>query len=328
MQSRTLPVETRESFPATIEPGRVYRLLPHDASDEFYYERTDRNIGWITREEQEMLRHKVVGIAGCGGMGGLLASIFCRLGVGEVRIADSETFDVSNINRQYAAGRLTIGESKAWETARLTRETVDDVTLVVYPEGIIEETVHDFVSGCDLICDEVEFWAAGSRIMLHQHARFLGVPLLNCNTVGFGTRLFLFTPGGYPIERMLGMSYEEAIAQQARIQAGTATEKEVTVLMERILDGLVPELPEYAANPSRYSTVATARARLINERRATIISTNPPLAAGFLADHALFQLLKESPIPRTYVLPPPAPGYLYFDCGQHAARVVARDGRP
>ena len=74
----------------------VYRLLPKNVDDEYYRERTDRNIGWITREEQEMLRKKAVGIAGCGGMGGFLGQILVRLGIGELTICDTERFDISN----------------------------------------------------------------------------------------------------------------------------------------------------------------------------------------------------------------------------------------
>ena len=320
-------IESVAHFPEQIEEGRVYRLLPYEPTDDYYRERTDRNLGWITPEEQEIIRASVVGIAGCGGMGGLLASTFCRLGVGEVRIADSEVFDVSNINRQYAAGRHTVGRSKAWETARLTRDVTDDTTLTVYPYGITDETADSFVFGCDVVCDEVEFWAVGSRIRLHQAGRLHGVPLLNCNTVGFGTRLFRFEPDGFTMEELLGIGYDEAIALERKVQDRTATKEEVRSVMNRMLDGLVPELPEYAADPQEYSTVRIALERLFTENRATIVSTNPVLAAGFLADHVLFELLRKSPIKRRYVLPPPAPGYLYYDCGFHTAKVAERGGR-
>jgi hypothetical protein len=258
-------------------------------------------------------------------MGGLLASVFCRLGVGEVRIADTEVFDVSNINRQFAAGRYTVGKSKAWETARMTRAVTDDTTLVVYPAGITDDTADPFVDGCDIVCDEVEFWAVGSRIRLHQAARLHGVPLLNCNTVGFGTRLFRFNPDGYTMEELLGLTYDAAIALERKVQERTATHEEVNLVMRRMLDGLVPEVPEYAQDLAQYSTEQRAYERLLDEGRAPIISTNPVLAAGFLADHVLFALLKDSPVERRYVLPPPAPGYLYYDCGFHTAKVVERE---
>jgi hypothetical protein len=106
-------------LPDGLAPRTAYRLLPCDRGEEYFRERTDRNLGWISWEEQELLRSTVIGVAGCGGMGGQLAEKFLRLGVGEVRIADSEVFDASNLNRQFAVLRNTLGKSKALETARM-----------------------------------------------------------------------------------------------------------------------------------------------------------------------------------------------------------------
>lgn len=314
------------TLPDTPDVNTIYRLLPIATDDAYYRERTDRNIGWITREEQEVLRNSVIGIAGCGGMGGFLASLFCRMGVGEVRIADSETFDLSNLNRQFGASRMSMGQSKALETARLTRAICDDNTLMVFPQGIVEGTARDFAHGCDVILDEIEFWAVGSRILLHLAARPLGVPLLNCNAVGFGSRLFRFDPDGFTMEELLGFTYEEAKRLQERIQSGTASQEETMLVMERMLRGLVPELPEYVFKGGGYSTVSAVRERLLTEQRASIVSSTPLLASGFLATHTVFELLRNTPIPRVYQMPPEAPGYLIIDAGYHEARIVQRKG--
>lgn len=312
------------SLPDVISPSCAYRLLPIDPDLAYYKERTDRNIGWITQREQTELRESVIGIAGCGGMGGLIASIFVRLGVGEIRIADSEAFDASNINRQFAAGRSTIGRSKAVETARMIRDISDDTTVAVYPKGIQEDTVEPFLDGCDIVLDEIEFWAMGSRILLHQEARKRNIGILNCNTVGFGTRLFFFDPEGYTMEQTLGYSYEEARALQTRIQSGQATAMEVRLAMNSVIEGLVPEIPEYSLESEPWKNRAMAEQRLTEERRAMIIATNPPMASGFAANHALFYLLRNSGVKRVWKRPEPAPSYLYFDAGTHTAKAVSR----
>src|SRR5262249_5861415 len=144
--------------------------------------------------------NSVISIAGVGGMGGLASQIMVRLGIGEVRIADPEVFDLSNINRQLAAGINTIDKSKAIETARLLREITDDFNLIVYPEGVESNMVEEFVRGASIIIDEIEFWNIGSCIRMHQVARALGVPIFNCLTVGFATYLHLFTPQSMPVE--------------------------------------------------------------------------------------------------------------------------------
>ncbi|MEO6536390.1 MAG: ThiF family adenylyltransferase [Candidatus Paceibacterota bacterium] len=306
-----------------LEPGTVYRLeAKTDAS--FYQERTDRNIGWITAAEQEMLSSAVVGIAGCGGMGGLVAATLVRLGIGEVRIADCEVFDISNINRQFGATRNSVGVSKAIATARMIRDITEDTTLVVYPEGINENSVDHFLQGCDIVCDEIEFWAIGARILLHQKAQDLMVPLMNCSTVGFGTRLFLFDHSGMNIGDMLGFSLTEAFELQDLISSKEATNEVIQSVLSSVLNALIPELPEYGHSEGPHRSRERCISRLRDECRAPIIATNPPLASGFVADQTLLYLLRKSTERRDVIRPPITPGYLYLDAGLMVAKSVTR----
>ncbi len=275
-----------------------------------YYERTDRNIGWITPEEQEILRHSVVGIAGVGGMGGLLASILVRTGIGEVRISDCESFDMSNCNRQFGATRSTIGKSKVIETARMLQDIADDAHLVLYPDGITEQSVDQFISGCSVVCDEIEAFALDARILLHARAREHGVSLFNCNSIGLSTNLFLYTPGGVTFEEMCGISYDAA--KILHIQASRGDKRAAAHIGHAILKAVVPMLPEYRPGASETDHAAFYR-RYIGEQKVPIIGTNPPMATGFLANRILLYLLRNSGVPRDYVQIPEVPGFLHFD---------------
>ncbi|MDP2598234.1 MAG: ThiF family adenylyltransferase [Candidatus Liptonbacteria bacterium] len=307
-------------LPDRTEENAVYHLLAKNTDEAYYRERTDRNIGWITQEEQGMLRKKVIGIAGCGGMGGLLGQILARLGVGEIRICDTEVFDESNINRQFGATRNTVGLSKALITARKIRETTDDNHLVVYPQGVIPATVDDFLGGCDLVCDEIEFWAIGSRILLHQRGRAHSIPIFCCNTIGFGTRLFYFTPVSTTMEECLGFSPDEAMRLQEKFQSGSASKKEIVRIKDGVVRGLFPELPKYRADGKDLEKI---HGRKLREGKSPIVSTNPPMATGFLADRILLHLLdKNSTIGRNITKMPEMPGYLYFDAAKMEAKVV------
>lgn len=291
----------------------IYSLIPNESDMSFYYERTDRNIGWISREEQEMLRHKTVGISGCGGMGGLIASILLRVGIGRIKIADVEKFDISNMNRQFGATKKTIGVSKAFATARALRDITDDTIIDVYPRGINEQDVDHFLDGCDIVLDEIEYWAIGARILLHQRARARNIPIINCNTVGFGTRLFLFLPDSLPVEECLELSYEEAKELEQKIATRSATSAEKLRVMDAVTRTFVPELPIYAAPNEPCGHPAVLNKRLFEEGKAPIIGSNPPLASGFVSDHTVLYLLKDSGVTRNTIILPPMPAYLYFD---------------
>ena len=50
---------------------------------------------------KSQLKHKTVGIAGCGGLGSNCAVALARVGIGKLVIADFDIIEKSNLNRQY-----------------------------------------------------------------------------------------------------------------------------------------------------------------------------------------------------------------------------------
>ena len=77
-----------------------------------YREAFDRNIGWITEQEQDLLARKRVAIAGLGGVGGAHLLTLTRLGIGRFNLADFDHFELHNFNRQVGANVQSIGRSK------------------------------------------------------------------------------------------------------------------------------------------------------------------------------------------------------------------------
>jgi len=71
-----------------------------------------RNIGWLTEGEQAALRGKCVAIAGMGGVGGFHLLTLARLGVGQFHIADLDTFELANFNRQAGATLSSLDRPK------------------------------------------------------------------------------------------------------------------------------------------------------------------------------------------------------------------------
>lgn len=269
----------------------------------YYWDRVDRNIGIISREEQEILRNSTIGIAGCGGMGGLVAAQFARIGIGHLKIADCEVFDRSNINRQFGARLDTVGENKALVTAEEIRRITPDVQIDIYDEGITEDSVEDFVNECSVICDEVEFFAVKARIMLHRVAREQGVSLFNCNVVGFGTRIFLFTPTSMTMEEFLGLTGDEKIEPW---------------VVHRIVERFGPELP----NEFTEENIET---RLVGERKVPIFGGTPLLSSGILVDSVCLFLMEDDSRRPWIVSIPEMPGYCLFDVGEWKVKI--RNGK-
>src|SRR5688572_27053803 len=78
-----------------------------------YEEAFCRNLGLISREEQQKLRNSRVAIAGMGGVGGVHLLTLARLGIEKFTIADPDEFELANFNRQAGANIETLGQSKA-----------------------------------------------------------------------------------------------------------------------------------------------------------------------------------------------------------------------
>ena len=71
-----------------------------------------RNIGLLSKEEQDLLANTRVAIPGMGGVGGLHLITLTRTGVGKFNLADFDTFEPANVNRQFGARVPDFGRPK------------------------------------------------------------------------------------------------------------------------------------------------------------------------------------------------------------------------
>lgn len=63
-------------------------------------ERYARNLGPLSEAECRLLAEKTVFVAGLGGLGGYVAELLARVGVGTLRLADGDVFEKSNLDRK------------------------------------------------------------------------------------------------------------------------------------------------------------------------------------------------------------------------------------
>lgn len=94
-----------------------------------YPEFTTRNIGFVTAREQELLAAGRVLVIGVGGMGGAAVQALARVGINQFAIADIDTFEVSNLNRQVFCDLDTLGQSKVHATAARLRRINPGIVL-------------------------------------------------------------------------------------------------------------------------------------------------------------------------------------------------------
>lgn len=178
-------------------------------------QRFERNLGFLSQEEQERLANSSVAIAGAGGDGGMLAISLARMGIGEIRLADPDPFEIENINRQAACNDQTIGMNKALAVGSVILSINPEIILTTYDEGINKDNVNEFVQGNDLLIDETEYTKHELAVMLARSARHYAIPNLTAMNLGFGALVTTIHPRGRTLEKILGLDENTPIDEIA-----------------------------------------------------------------------------------------------------------------
>jgi molybdopterin/thiamine biosynthesis adenylyltransferase len=160
-----------------------------------YHDAFSRNIGWLAEHEQEVLRHKRVAIAGMGGVGGVHLLTLARLGLGNFNIADFDTFDVPNFNRQAGAMMSTLGKPKLDVMAAQALDINPEADVRKFPAGVTAENIDAFLDGVDLYVDGLDFFAFTAREMVFSACAERGIPAITAAPIGMGAAVINFLPG-------------------------------------------------------------------------------------------------------------------------------------
>ena len=167
----------------------------------FNYEKAfSRNIGWVTEVEQKTLRGKKIAIAGLGGVGGAHLLTLTRLGIGSFHIADFDTFDIPNFNRQAGAMMSSMGRRKTEVLSAMARDINPELQLKVFEEGVTEKNLEAFLEGVDLYVDALDFFVFSARKLVFPACATKGIPATTAAPLGMGTAVLNFLPGGMTFE--------------------------------------------------------------------------------------------------------------------------------
>lgn len=248
-----------------------------------YNKAFSRNIGWVTEDEQQILKSKRVAIAGSGGVGGVHLLTLARLGVSNFNISDFDDFEVHNFNRQSGAFISTLGKQKVDVMETMVKDINPESNINSFPEGIFEHNVDKFLENVDLYIDALDFFALSARKTVFKRCHEKKIPIITAAPLGMGCALLCFMPGK--------MSYEKYFRFEDK-----NTEEDQLI---QFLIGLSPAMLQrsYLVDESRVS---------FKEKRgpSTIMAVN--LCAGIAETYALKVLLNRGKILA-------APWGLHFD---------------
>jgi molybdopterin/thiamine biosynthesis adenylyltransferase/nitroreductase len=183
--------------------------------DLFFREAFSRNLGLISEVEQDVLRNARVAIAGMGGVGGSHLITMTRAGVGRFNLAEYDTFEAANINRQYGAKTSAFSKPKLDTMVDEAMDINPYLSMELFHEGVNKDNISDFLRDVDVVLDGIDFFAFDARRLLFNAAYERGIPVVTAGPLGFSTALLVFMPGKMSFEEYF--DFQEGMSDYDKI---------------------------------------------------------------------------------------------------------------
>lgn len=147
------------------------------------FSRTELLLG---EEAMEALAGSRVAVFGIGGVGGYVCEALVRSGVGTLDLIDDDKVCLTNLNRQIAATRKTVGQYKVDVTRERMLDINPNVSVNVYKCFFLPENADEFpFADYDYVVDAVDTVTAKLEIIMK--ARACKTPVISA--MGAGNKL-------------------------------------------------------------------------------------------------------------------------------------------
>ena len=142
---------------------------------------------------KKILSEKTVGIAGCGGLGSNCAAALTRVGIGKLIIADYDTVDESNLNRQYYF-RHQLGMKKVEALTGNLQMINPDTIILTHDIMLNAPNIPDIFRHCDVIVEAFDLAEMKNMIIETVSEKLPDIPLIVGNGMaGWGRNNILKT---------------------------------------------------------------------------------------------------------------------------------------
>ncbi|MDO5073956.1 MAG: HesA/MoeB/ThiF family protein [Neisseria animaloris] len=141
-------------------------------------------------EGQQKITAARIFVLGCGGLGAAALPVLAAAGVGTLTIADGDTVDETNLQRQTAFTENDLGRNKAQAMAGRLKNINSRCTVNVLPERLDEATIAAALQTADLALDCSDNYAA--RSALNRACAAARKPLVSGAAVRFDGQLAVY----------------------------------------------------------------------------------------------------------------------------------------
>jgi molybdopterin/thiamine biosynthesis adenylyltransferase len=143
----------------------------------------------IGEKGQEKLKNARVFIAGAGGLGSPIAIYLTAAGVGNIRIVDRDSVELSNLNRQVLHWDEDIGRNKVDSASTKLNKLNPSIRVEGICEIVDENNIFELSDGFDLIVDAMD--NLPTRYILNKAAIEKNIPFFHGAVSGLEGRAML-----------------------------------------------------------------------------------------------------------------------------------------
>ncbi len=145
-----------------------------------------RRLELLIGDNISKLKKSKVILFGVGGVGGYVAEMLVRSGIGSITLVDFDVVDVSNKNRQIIALDSTIGKNKVDVLKDRLFDINKDCQIFAINKKLLKDNVLDFnLNSFDYIIDAIDM--VTSKISLIKYAKDNNIPIVSA--MGAGNRI-------------------------------------------------------------------------------------------------------------------------------------------
>ena len=151
-----------------------------------------RNMGSLKISGQLKLLKARALLVGAGGLGGTIAQLLARMGLGVMVMADGDSFSEDNLNRQAFSLEENVGRRKV-QVALSMIAKINAATEVEVFEGFAgEKEMASLLRGCNVAIDALDNMP--SRFTLERVCKEAGIPLVHGAVAGFSGQVTVIYP--------------------------------------------------------------------------------------------------------------------------------------
>ena len=178
---------TSISIEHTINLSDVFKLsrrhieitaLDEDIIPEHYV----RNMKTFSPKDQSILLSSRASIVGLGGLGGAVTEILARIGIGTLTLIEADTFEESNLNRQFLSTHRLLDTSKTKAAITRIREINPTITVEVHDELLDDKNAVRLTENSDVVIDCLD--NIQTRFSLERAAKKVRSPLVSAAVAG------------------------------------------------------------------------------------------------------------------------------------------------